>query len=194
MGNTKTTVWILLGLVVLSVGVWLFLYRSPHKSTWEIIYADKRVTIALEKTDSVNSRLRAETYVHDQHILSSVWPLRYPVYHLECGDVNGDGIDDILVGVTKTTRFDPVKRKRLFLFKLFEGYIRPLWLGSRVSQPLEAFHFIPAATGNRIRTIEQEADGTYLVAEYEWKGFGLQFLQYKKRSVSLAAATQLLQN
>ncbi|MES2733741.1 MAG: FG-GAP repeat protein [Bacteroidota bacterium] len=126
--------------------------------------------------------------------LASTWKLNYPIYQLQHGDVNGDGIEDIAVGVIKTTRFDSIKRKRLFIFKLFDGYIRPLWLGSRVAQPLEDFRVIVQKPFTAIRTIEKERDGSYLMAEYRWRGFGLEFQQYLQRNTSLSEAKQRLAN
>jgi hypothetical protein len=118
----------------------------------------------------------------------SEWKLDYPVFHFECADINEDGTTDILVGVIKKTRFDSICRKRIFIFKLFEGYVRPLWLGSRVSQPLEDFKVIHSKPQNLIRTIEREENGKYLVAEYKWKGFGLTFVKYTIRHVDLQKA------
>jgi len=123
--------------------------------------------------------------------LLSTWKLEYPVYRFDCADVTGDGIPEIAVGTIKKTRFDPKPDKRLFLFRVTDGlYIRPLWLGSRVGQPLEDFR-LKDGTGI-IRTIEKEQNGTYLVAEYKWKGFGLEFKEYIKREITLKEAKGIL--
>lgn len=122
----------------------------------------------------------------------SKWDLPYPVFHVEVGDVDGNGTDEIIVGVIKATRFDPVVRKRLFIFKLVEGYIRPMWLGSRVSQPLESFHLVAGKDHPYIRTVEKEQDGKFLVANYHWDVFGLEFENYLVREVSFVDASQLL--
>lgn len=61
---------------------------------------------------------------------------------------------EIIVGVIKPTRFDPKPDKRLFIYRIAdEAYIRPLWLGSRVAQPLEDFRIIREETPTRIRTL-----------------------------------------
>jgi len=114
----------------------------------------------------------------------SDWKLNYPAYHFECADMDEDGTEDILLGVIKRTRFDSVNRKRIFTFKLVEGHIRPLWLGSRVSQPLEDFKVIKQGAKNRIRTIESEENGKFLIADYKWKGFGLTFIHYLARNLN----------
>jgi len=93
------------------------------------------------------------------------WELKYPVYQYMIGDVDTNGKKDILVGVIKTTRFDSIKRKRLFIFKNYKGYVRPLWLGSRLGKPLVDFNFIKSENGSFIRSIEKEKSGKLLIAE-----------------------------
>lgn len=142
-----------------------------------IQYSDSLYSLALYSGDS----------------LRSSWELKYPVYRFDCGDVDGDGITEIAVGTIKPTRFDPKADKRLFLFHITDDlYIRPLWLGSRVSQPLEDFGLKgdPAS----IRTIEREQDGTYLVAEYKYRSgkFGIDFERYVKRNVDIVEARRIL--
>lgn len=122
------------------------------------------------------------------------WKLPYPVYQFTHGDVDGNGKDDILVGVIKTTRFDSIKRKRLFIFKNYNGYVRPLWLGSRLSKPLVDFDFIERGEGNFIRSIEKEQSGKVLIAEYKWKRFGLAFTKYLHREIDSVKAVQILRN
>lgn len=123
----------------------------------------------------------------------STWELPYPVYRFDYGHITGEGNPEIVVGVIKPTRFDPKPDKRLFIYRIAEGiYIRPLWLGSRVAQPLEDFKVIRTETPARIRTIERERSGKFLVAEYKWRGFGLDFKGYVKREIEKQEATRLL--
>jgi hypothetical protein len=112
----------------------------------------------------------------------------YPVYHFELGDVNGDGNVDICLGVIKPTRFDSTPRKRLFLYKLDEGRIRPLWLGSRVSHELIDFRYVQKNDYSFIRTVEREKNGNYLVANYQSEGFGLAITNYISRNTNKEAA------
>ncbi len=127
--------------------------------------------------------------------IHNTWPLEYPVYRFDYGDVTGDGIPEIAVGVIKNTRFDPHIDKRLFLFRITDDYyIRPLWLGSRVSQPLKDFRIVREKEPAIIRTVEKEKSGNYLVAEYRWKGFGLIFNQFIEREISLQRAQKLLKD
>ena len=99
------------------------------------------------------------------------WRLPYPVYRFQTGDVDGDGSRDAMVGVVKATRFYPEKGRRLFIFKQVGGKVRPLWLGSKLGGILQDFRFV----NGRIRSLETTADSLYVVAEYQWKGFGMGF-------------------
>ncbi len=111
---------------------------------------------------------------------SERWPLPYPVYRMETGDVDGNGSEEALVGVVKATRFYPEKGRRLFIFKNYHGLIRPLWLGSRLGGQLCDFRF----ADGKVRSMELTTDGRYTVAEYHWSGFGLAFSRYVAKDVS----------
>nr|WP_319399506.1 hypothetical protein [uncultured Carboxylicivirga sp.] len=126
--------------------------------------------------------------------MTNQWELPYPVYQFQIGDINNDEVDDIMVGVIKTTRFDSTMSKRLFIFQNYEGYVRPLWLGSRLGHPLVDFTYTRIDEGSRIRSIEQEQSGNYLVAEYRWRSFGLDFTKYLKREVDIEEAKKLLKH
>jgi len=122
------------------------------------------------------------------------WELPYPVYRFDQGDVDANGSVDFLVGVTKTTRFDSSYSKRLFIFKNYQGYVRPLWMGSRLAQPLEDFKFKMIDKEPRVLSIEKERSGLFLVAEYKWKRFGLAFDHYIRKEIELKIAYQILES
>lgn len=152
----------------------LLLLCSCSKSTnqFEWTVDGKQLKIHLEQKSDSLYVLHLNT---DQPFHSS-WNLPYPVYRFDYGDITGDGNPEIIVGVIKPTRFDPKPYKRLFIYRIAnEAYIRPLWLGSRVAQPLEDFRIIHTKNIAQIRTMERERSGNFLIAEYKWKGFGLDF-------------------
>lgn len=134
-------------------------------------------------------------HLHTDRPSHSTWNLPYPVYQFDYGDITGNGIPEIIAGVIKPTRFDPKPDKRLFIYRIAdETYVRPLWLGSRVAQPLEDFRIIREETPARIRTMEREHSGNYLIAEYMWRGFGLDFKRYLKREMKRPEAMRILKH
>lgn len=116
--------------------------------------------------------------------------LPYEIYHWEIADVDHDNCDEILVGVIKSTRFDPKLSKRLFILKNYEGYIRPKWLGSRLSQPIVNFKTINL-NGTKVLSIEKEKSGKTLLAVYEYSQFGLEFQFYLIREIELVKANSI---
>ena len=132
----------------------------------------------VQKTDS----LYLLTLTTDS--MSHQWKLPYPVYRMETGDVDGNGTVEALVGVVKTTRFYPEKGRRLFIFKNYQGLVRPMWLGSKLGGRLQDFHYCDG----RVRSLETNAKGQYTVAEYRWDDFGMAFERYLIRDVSESEA------
>ena len=92
--------------------------------------------------------------VNDSLYYLNDWRLPYPVYQFQTGDVDGDGNEDAMVGVIKSTRFYPEKARRLFIFKLVNGKARALWLGSK---------------------LESTTDSLFVVSDYKWDKFGMAF-------------------
>lgn len=123
---------------------------------------------------------------------SDVWKLPYPVYRFCTGDIDGDSVIDAIVGVEKTTRYDPVVRKRVFVFHNFEGKVRPLWMGSRLGRPVVDFRIVQVDGETRLRSMEEEQSGKFLVAEYRWKSFGVKFIRYICREFELENAVKEL--
>ena len=108
--------------------------------------------------------------VNDSGSCTSTWQLPYPVYRFATADINGDGSTDAVVGVFKSSRYFPEPSRRVFIFKNFDGDVRPLWLGSRLGGELIDFGIVDG----KLRAIEK-TDGGYVVSDYVWQGFGMGF-------------------
>ena len=134
-----------------------------------------------KKTDSLYILVLITDSTRDE------WRLPYPVYRLCTGDVNGDGSTDAMVGVVKRTRFYKDIARRLFIFKNKQGYIRPLWMGSKLGGKLQDFRFIDG----KVRSLETTADGKYVVAEYVWLSFGLSFERFLCKRVTRNKAIKI---
>lgn len=116
---------------------------------------------------------------------------KYTPYQLDTGDINHDGSLEILVGLIKTTTFDPVEKKRLFILRIDDEQLRPMWLGSKVCQ--ELINFRTRGHGV-IQTIEKSKTNTYSIGHYEWQSFGLTLLHYTHEKISFDEALQIFQN
>ncbi|MBO7139066.1 MAG: hypothetical protein J6W19_00615 [Prevotella sp.] len=121
---------------------------------------------------------------HDSLYWLNDWRLPYPVYRFCTGDVDGDGSEDALVGVVKSTRYHKEIGRRLFIFHLVNGKARPLWMGSKLGGILQDFRFVDGF----IRSLETTADGRYVVAEYRWDDFGLAFERFLVKNVDKETA------
>lgn len=115
------------------------------------------------------------------------WQLPYEVYRFCMGDIDGNGTDEALVGVVKSTRFYPSPARRIFVFKNHRGHIRPMWLGSKLGGELVDFRL----NGNRVRSFERAPDGSYFVAEYQWRSFGLKFEHYVVKAETKEKAKEI---
>lgn len=118
------------------------------------------------------------------------WQIPYPVYRFCTGDVDGDGSEDALVGVVKTTRYFPEEGHRIFIFKNYHGLIRPLWMGSKLGGILDDFRFIDG----KIRSLERTTDGQYVVAEYRWAHFGMGFERFLVKNATKQTALDIFEN
>lgn len=112
------------------------------------------------------------------------WQITYPVYRFCVGDVDADGSEDALVGVVKRTRYFPEEGNRIFIFKNYQGLIRPLWMGSKLGGILDDFRFVDG----KIRSLERTTDGKYVVAEYRWDHFGMSFERFLVKNVDKQTA------
>lgn len=159
--------------------------KTKESHTINVQNQDFTITIEKNKINVLQCR-------QNDSIVSS-WPLPYPVYQLQTGDINHDGNDDIAVGIIKATRRDTITRKRLFLFQIRNKTIIPLWLGSSLSHPLEDFRIrISNDSTVVVRALEKEKSQRYLIAEYEWFGFGLSFREYLAREISFEEGVDVL--
>lgn len=118
------------------------------------------------------------------------WRLAFPVYQICTGDVDGDGQEDALVGVVKSTRFDKKTARRLFIFKNQKGHIRPLWMGSQLGGILHDFKIV----NGRVFTLQATTDGQYVVLEHVWRKFGLGAQRFIVKGVPHEEALQVFEH
>lgn len=119
--------------------------------------------------------------------MSDEWLLPHPVYQFRTGDVDGDGLEEALVGVVKSTRFYPEMGNRLFVFKNRDGRIRPLWMGSRLGEEIVDF----CVADGKLVSIERCRNGQYNLDEWEWTRFGPGFSRYILENATFEEVKQI---
>ena len=164
--------------------------RQSYTKTIKIEDAFFRGTVTVEKIEKLdkyrisifNSITRGSDRIYTP----------YEVFEMETGDVNRDGKTDICIGIIKPTPFDPVLKKRLFIFQIDRDYIRPLWLSSRLVNPLEEFRVCNSKGGCTIRAMERQNKGLYCIHEYRWESFGMSYMRTLNDSLSFTRAQETL--
>jgi hypothetical protein len=130
---------------------------------------DSLVHISIESTpqkmDGIEGYLRRRFSRHLGHL--APWKVRL-------ADVDGDGRRELVLGVFKRARFDPVLRKRLFVYDWPGDNLVPRWLGSRLSLPFDDFAFVDCNRDGKeeLLALEQGPGGRRRLMLYEWNGFG----------------------
>lgn len=136
---------------------------------------------------------QATLYLVSKKDTLSKWPLYCPVIKLDTGDANADGHPDLLVMPVKPTRRDSTKRPRPFLYEVYKGHLRPLWLGSWIGSPMLDFRVTQPGT---VRFLLEEPDSStlFMVADFKWRGFSPLFDQYRVRNADLDSARSVFEN
>lgn len=92
------------------------------------------------------------------------------------GDIDGDNIPEISIGVYTKTYYHPVMAKRPFIYNYYNGTMQPKWRGSRLSKPLIDYIFfdLDGDGTDEIISIETDEDGGNIINSYKWNGFGIE--------------------
>src|SRR5437763_1362775 len=95
-------------------------------------------------------------------------------WKLMVADVDGDGSDEIIVGVYKATHYFPQPHNCLFIYGWDGRRAFPKWLGSTLSKPFIDFTFADLNhDGHKeLIALEKGRDSRQWVAVYSWNGFG----------------------
>lgn len=146
-------------------------------------FKGKVIFQALSSTTGFKILLKSQSgEITDQTIF------RYVPYRFDTADVNRDGNTEIIVGLIKATRFDPSERKRLFILRIDENQIRPLWLGSKVCQELIDFKSL---SNGYLQTLERTKNGKFSIGKYYWQTFGLTLEKYTHNEITFTNANEI---
>lgn len=92
------------------------------------------------------------------------------------GDIDGDGKDEISIGVYKKSPFHQVMAKRPFIYSFEHGKLEPKWRGSRLARPFIDYNFYDIDGDNveEIISVEILENNRNVINTYKWKGFGFE--------------------
>ena len=192
MGSGKYCNFILraIGIIVLFIYLISCTEKKAYSKTIKIRDSFFNGKVTVEKIEKLN-KYRISIFDSITGNIDRIYT-PYEVFEMETGDVNHDGKTDICIGIIKPTPFDPVLKKRLFIFQIDRDYIRPLWLSSRLVNPLVEFSVSNNKKDCNIMTIERKNNTLFCVREYRWESFGMSFIKVIKDSLSNTEAHLIL--
>jgi hypothetical protein len=118
------------------------------------------------------------------------WTSRiYPMWWAQAADLDGDGVDELVLGVwSRTRRHDEPSPHRAIWVVAWDGQtLAPRWRGSALARPLaDAFTADVDRDGRaELVALERAGSAACVLAGYEWNGFG--FAAAATRPISCAA-------
>lgn len=94
-------------------------------------------------------------------------------WEIEVCEIDGDGIQDIFVGVHKTTFYYPEKDNRPFFFNFKEGQLVKKWTGSKLRHPFEDVCFVDLlGDATDMLAVVEKYEEKHIITLYRWFGFG----------------------
>lgn len=137
-----------------------------NSNTW-VFYSDKIIT----KINSLESgSFIATIYTHND--TSNTVGLHGILSEFQIGDIDNDGKEDLLFGLSKKVNFDQVFKKRINVYSYQDGNLQPLWLGTKFIYDIESFDIYRENNFNYLSTIEVDSLGNKFQGIYEWDDFG----------------------
>ncbi|MDO5716264.1 MAG: hypothetical protein Q4Q17_00550 [Tissierellia bacterium] len=122
---------------------------------------NRTIILSVDEEETVN--------IHFDVDMTSIrpWKIRF-------GDINGDGKDEVALGVYKTTPFHHRMDNRLFFYELKKEkqILFPIFRASRLISPYYDFEFVDMGGYDAPMSIERTEDNQRKVRIYKKDGFG----------------------
>jgi hypothetical protein len=95
-------------------------------------------------------------------------------WKIEAADIDGDGCQELIIAVRKTTYFDKELKNRMFIFNFNKGILVKKWTGSQIAGIWREFYVddLLSAPGDELIFIEQLEEDKERISIYSWFDFG----------------------
>ena len=176
MGKKKHILFFLTVFILLFFLIKLSSTQIMDKKEGHLI-KDKKHSIELTKSKNVEYANKMQiNSIEDNKIIFSQDVSDLNVWKLEVGDIDGDGIDEIALGVYTESPLHPIDAKRPYIYSFNGEKLIAKWRGSRLSRPFIDFvlYDIDNDGWDEIISIEILKDSSYKINSYKWKGFGFE--------------------
>ena len=96
------------------------------------------------------------------------------IWEMEVGDVEGDKEEELALGVYKKSPHHQVMAKRVFLYNIVDGKLKPKFRASRLALPMDDFILYDIDKDGRDEVVSIEIkDKSYYIAAYHYDNFHL---------------------
>ncbi|MBI5555787.1 MAG: CapA family protein [Elusimicrobia bacterium] len=104
----------------------------------------------------------------------------YNPWKIRAGDVDGDGEQDLIVGVWKATKYFPQIENHIFVYNRFDDYIYPKWLGSKLGPSFSDFEILNVNNDAKddLVTYASGQNNEKGPLAFTWDGFGFKEIKY----------------
>ena len=147
---------------------------QEHTNLW--FFAENQTIAAIKRLQSGANLLT----IFSQNEKSNTVSLNGELSELHISDINNDGFSDVLIGISKKVKFDPVINKRINIYSYQNRNLQALWLGTRFIHNIESFNIRKTENINYLTTLEIDENGERFQGVYKWDDFGFALWELNK--------------